>query len=189
MLVYIACKRFFGQISAFFKCTSNSYAYHHRRAGIGACVFYSLQNSILYPLNTVCRFQHENPAHIFTAEAFGGNCYFHLIATYNGIMDNSRRVIFCIFTDKRVFYYGFAQIPFCIPLSDSLMYCIFQYSSGKMNFLARFHKNNCHARVLTDWNHILCSNLHIFHQLTKNLAPQRGFFRFQRPVKNRFHVI
>ena len=46
-------------------------------------------------------------------------------------------------------------------------------STDSLYILPHFQKNNCHSGILTNWNHIFSSNLHVFTKLPQNLFPNR----------------
>ena len=65
-----------------------------------ACIFYNLENKVLYTFNAITWFKHLHLAHIFTAKSF--RCYrdLYLISRHNIIMNNRWCIIFCINTVK-----------------------------------------------------------------------------------------
>ena len=117
-------------------------------------------------IESVCRFEHIKTAHIFTTESFWCNCNLDLVTRHDFIMNDTRRIVLCINTVYRIFYYGFAKISFLISLSDSLVNGIFNVTAFKMNLLSNFQKYNGHTGILTNWYFRIGSNLHIFFQLT-----------------------
>ena len=88
-------------------------------------------------------------------------------------MDDSRSVIFRIFTKERISYNGFSQIAFRIALPDSFVYRILKNPSFKMDILAYFQEYNGHAGVLANGDPVLTGNLQVLLQLSQNLLSQR----------------
>lgn len=123
------------------KSTAYSYAYNHRRTGIGACIPHCRQDCIFNPFNPIRSVSPEYPAHIFTSKALWSNFYLYFVTFYNTIMNNRRGVIFCILTDYGIPSYDrLSKISFLISLTDAFVYGIFQNSTYKMHVLTDFYK-------------------------------------------------
>ena len=152
----------------FFKSSTDTNAHNHWRTGIRSCISDCCQNCIFHTFDTICRFQHKNTAHIFTAKSFWCNGDFHFITRNNFCMQNCRCIIFCIFTDQRIFYHGFSQISIHITTTHTFIDRFLKITTHKMYILSDFHKNNCHSRILTDWNHLFVRNFQIFLKLIQN---------------------
>ena len=145
----------------FFKITTNANTDNQRRTGIRSCSIYRFQNRLFYPFDTICRFKHKYTAHIFTSEALWCYSKLNILSWNNAVMNNSRSIIFCIFSDKWVIYYRFAKISFYISIMYPFIDGIRKRTALNMYILAYLCKYNCHPCILTDWNLLYSCNIKI----------------------------
>ena len=98
-------QRLLCQQSRFVKGAAEADADYDRRAGVRPGLQHGVQHKLFYAVQTVRRAEHGDAAHVLTAKSFW--CYFHFnfIALYYFIMNNSRCIILCIFSDKRILYH------------------------------------------------------------------------------------
>jgi len=168
MFIYRSGQSLFCKQGTFFKSSTDTNTHHHWRTGIRSCIFDCCQNCIFHTFNAVCRFQHKNAAHIFTAEPFRCNSNFYFIARNNFCMKNCRCVVFCVFTDQRIFYNRFSQIAVHITTADTFVDSFLKITAHKMYVLPYFHKNNGHSGILTNRDHLFICNFQIFLKLIQD---------------------
>ena len=161
MSTHRSCKCLLCHKSSLFKCTANTNTDNNWRTGIWSCFPYSGYNRIHCTFHTICRFKHKYTAHIFTSEALWCYSKLNILSWNNAVMNNSRSIIFCIFSDKWVIYYRFAKISFYISIMYPFIDGIRKRTALNMYILAYLCKYNCHPCILTDWNLLYSCNIKI----------------------------
>ena len=179
----------FCQERAFFKGSPNANADHHGRAGVRASLFHSGEHGVLHTFFSICRLQHKNPAHVLTAEPLGRHRYFYPVSGNDGIMNDARRVVLRVFTDKGIGNHRFTQTALGISPAYAFVDRILKNAALKMDFLSHFQKNHRHSRILTDRNGILSGDLKILAQLIQHAAPERRFLALLRLFQRFFHIL
>ena len=136
------------------KGTADPHADHNGRAGVGAGRGDGVDDKFLDALHTVRRFQHGEPAHVFTAEALGDNGKPQRVARDKLHGDGCWGVVLGVDPTQRIAHHALSQIALRIAPTNTLLDRLLEIAFD-VDLLSQLRKDTGEARVLADGQRLL----------------------------------
>ena len=184
-----AAERLFRKVSAFFKVAANANAYHYGRAGVRACLRADVHNVVNYLFARNGWGHHFKLRHILAAKAFRRTDYLHALASNYSYVQHRGGVVARIHALQRVGNYRFSQQTVSVARRNACVYSFFKVAADEVHVLTYLHKNNSHARVLTDGQSFLLSRFQIIENVVENALSYGRLFRRRAALYALAHIL